>query len=210
MKLLLIPFIALFLFTACKKPVVESVKTNNSADSLTYQPKVPGSTWTYTRTVAGFGNTTYNFTRLNYDSSAYGNPFNVFSSGIDVNQYIRQDGDKYYSVFTPSTNKPVLIVLDVTKNVNESWVGGTNGSDTYTYTMKEKFPTYVLDNFTFRNVLKVYTERTTTTSGGGSSITLKGDTYYAQGIGQIKTEGSVFINGIEVAVSVKLITIDLK
>lgn len=209
MKFLIIPLFATLVFCSCKKPKVESIKTNNSKDSLTYQPKVSGSTWTYTRTVANLSSTTYNFIRLNYDSAVGGNIFNVFSSGIDVNQYIRQDGDKYYSVFTPSTYKPVLLVLDVTKNINETWVGGSNGNDTYTYTIKDKYPTYVLDNFTFKNVLKVYTERITT-SGGVSTVTLKGDTYYAQGIGQIKTEGSILINGIDVPVSIKLIELDLK
>jgi hypothetical protein len=208
MKYLLIPFITIISFVACKKPKVESINTNNSRDSLTYQPKVPGSKWTYVRTILG-QNVTYNFTRLTYDSTVNGKVFPVFSSDIDPNQYIRQEGDKYYTILTASTLKPALLVLDVSKNVNESWVGGTNGNDTYTYTIKEKNPTYVLDGFTFRNVIKVYTERTTT-SGGTTNVTLSGNVFYAQGIGQIKIDGSVNVGGTNVPVSTKLTVLDLK
>lgn len=191
---------------ACKKPTTKAVNTNNSKDSLTYQPNVPGSRWTYTRTILG-QNTTYNFTRLTNDTVSNGSTFLVYKSDIDENQYLRQEGGKYYSVLTASTNKPTLLILDTSKNINESWVGGVNGTDTYTYTMKEKIPIYFLDGFQYKNVLKVYTERTT---GSPSNITLAGDTYYAQGVGQVKTEGYVKNNGITVNVFLKLISVDLK
>jgi hypothetical protein len=205
MKYLVLPIFILISLAACKKPKVQTINTNNSRDSLTYQPKVAGSKWTYTRTTLGL-NTTYNFLRLTTDTTYYGSVYNMFNSDIDGTQYIRQDGDKYYSILTASTNKPEQLVLDVSKNIGESWVGVVNGSDTYTYTMKQKIPTYVLDGFTFKNVLVVHLERTTTS---GAS-TISGDTYYAQGVGQVKTEGTVLINGIQVAVNVKLIILDLK
>lgn len=208
MKYLLIPILVLLFFAACKKPAIESINTNNTKDSLTYQPKVPGSTWTYVRTALG-QNVTYNFTRLAYDSTAYGNAFPVFSSTIDANQYIRQDVNKYYTILTGSTLKPELLVLDVSKNINDSWVGGTNGNDTYTYTIKDKIPSYVLDGFTFKNVIKVYSERTTT-SGGTTTVTLSGNVYYAQGIGQIQLDGYVVVAGTQVPVSTKVINVDLK
>jgi hypothetical protein len=208
MKYLLLTSIILASFSSCKKNKIENIYTNNSKDSLTYQPKVPGSKWTYVRTALG-QNVTYNFTRLTYDSTAYGNAFPVFSSTIDANQYIRQDVNKYYTILTGSTLKPELLVLDVSKNVNESWVGGTNGNDTYTYTIKDKIPSYVLDGYTFRNVIKVYSERTTT-SGGISTITLSGNVYYAQGIGQILLDGYVVVAGNQVPVSTKVINVDLK
>jgi hypothetical protein len=45
---------AVLLVAACtKKKTVQSVNTNNSKDSLTYQPKVPGSKWTYQRSLNG-------------------------------------------------------------------------------------------------------------------------------------------------------------
>ncbi len=208
MKKVSLFLIVLVIFFACKKPVIETINTNNTRDSLTYQPKVPGSKWTYTRTALGT-NTTYNFTRLNYDSTAWGSVFPVFSSDIDPNQYIRQNGDKYYTILTGSTFKPELLVLDVSKNVNESWIGGINGNDTYTYTIKEKNPTYVLDGFSFKNVIKVYTERTTLT-GGTTTVTLSGNVFYAQGVGQIKLDGIVNVAGTNVPVSTKLIVLDLK
>ncbi len=201
MKYLILVFAFVLSITACKKPAVENIATNNSRDSLTYQPSVPGSKWTYTRTALGL-NTNYNFTRLSTDTAIYGSTFNMFNSDIDGTQYIRKENGKYYSILTASTNKPALLVLDTAKNINESWVGGVNGSDTYTYTMKQKLPSYVLDGFTFRNVLVVHLERTT--SAGTSTIS--GDTYYAQGIGQVKTEGVV--SGIPV--TIKLISVDLK
>jgi hypothetical protein len=208
MKYLLLCFVIVLSFMACKKPAIESINTNNSRDSLTYQPKVAGSKWTYVRNALG-QNVTYNFTRLSYDSSAYGNPFPVFSSDIDANQYIRQDVNKYYTILTGSTLKPELLVLDVSKNINDSWVGGTNGNDTYTYTIKDKIPSYILDGFTFRNVIKVYSERRTT-SGGTSTVTLSGNVYYAQGIGQIQLDGFVVLGGTQVPVSTKVINVDLK
>lgn len=195
--------ICLLSLIACKKSTIQSVNTNNSKDSLTYQPKVTGSKWVYTRIVAGSQSTTYTFIRLSTDTVAYGSTFQTFSSDDKVtnqqNQYIRQEGDKYYNILTASTNKPQLLVLDAARNINESWVGGTNGSDTYTYTMKNKIPVYVLDGFTFKNVLVVHLER----SGPNP---LSGDTYYAQGVGQVQSVGTA----AGVPVNVKLITLDLK
>jgi hypothetical protein len=200
MKFFLAILFSLLIFTSCKKGKIESITINSSRDSLNYQPIEPGSQWTYQRTVAGLGVTLYKFTRLNYDTNAYGKIFNVFSNEGDSygNQYIRKDSGRYYNILVASTNKPALLVLDTAKNINESWVGGVNGSDTYTYTMKQKLATYSLDDFVFRNVLVVHAERTTTS---GSS-TLSGDTYYAQGIGQVLTQGTV--NGINVEVRLKI------
>jgi hypothetical protein len=201
-------FFLLFACTlaSCKKAKVESVNTNNSRDSLTYQPKVPGSTWTYRRTVGDIDNTTYTYTRLSADTTAYGFVFNIFSSTDNTNggnQYIRQEGGKYYSILTASTNKPALLILDTAKNINESWLGGVNGSDTYTFTMKQKINTYILDNFAFKNVLVVHLNRT-------GPNPLSADTYYAQGVGQVKSDGTANVSGFNVSVNVKLISIDLK
>lgn len=200
-------FIILLYITSCKKATIESIQTNNTKDSLTYQPKVPGSKWTYRRTVGGFQNTTFTFLRLTNDTSAYGSTFQIFSSDdnttSNLNQYIRQEGNKYYSILTGSTNKPQLLVLDADKNIGESWLGGTNGSDTYTYTMKEKIPSFQLDGFTFKNVLVVTLNRT----GPNPAV---GDTYYAQGVGQVKSTGTVTVGGITVSADVKVLTVDLK
>jgi hypothetical protein len=207
MKYALASFVIFLSFAACKKPAVETVITNNSKDSLTYQPKVPGSKWVYRRTVGGVQNTTFTFLRLTTDTMAYGSTFQIFSSDDNVtsnlNQYIRQEGNKYYSILTGSTNKPALLVLDADKNINESWVGGTNGSDTYTFTMKNKISVYQLDNFSFKNVLVVHLERTGPNPASG-------DTYYAQGIGQVKSEGTVTVGGITLSSDVKLLSVVLQ
>jgi len=207
MKYLFASFILFLSVTACKKATIDSINTNNTRDSLTYQPKVPGSKWTYRRTVGGIQNTTFTFLRLTTDTTAYGSAFQTFSSDDNPsgnpNQHIRQDGNKYYSILTGSTNKPQLLVLDADKNVGESWLGGINGSDTYTYTMKEKIPSFQLDGFTFKNVLVVTLNRT-----GPNPAT--GDTYYAQGVGQVKSTGTVTLGGITVSADVKVLTVDLK
>jgi len=207
MKYLFASFILFLSVTACKKATIDSINTNNTRDSLTYQPKVPGSKWTYRRTVGGIQNTTFTFLRLTTDTTAYGSAFQTFSSDENTsgnpNQYIRQDGNKYYSILTGSTNNPQLLVLDAGKNVGESWLGGINGSDTYTYTMKEKIPSFQLDGFTFKNVLVVTLNRT-----GPNPAT--GDTYYAQGVGQVKSTGTVTLGGITVSADVKVLTVDLK
>ena len=203
MKYLMPIILCLLTLLACKKSTIKSVNTNNSKDSLTYQPKVPGSKWIYRRTIGGVQNTTYTFVRLTTDTVAFNSTFQTFSSDDNatnkLNQYTRQEGDKYYNILTASTNKPQLLVLDVARNVNESWLGGVNGNDTYTYTMKEKIPVYVLDGFTFKNVLVVHLERT-------GPNPLAGDTYYAQGVGQVQSVGTV--NNISAVV--KLQTLDLK
>ncbi len=207
MKYLLLPVICLLLFTSCKKSVIESIQQNNSKDSLTYQPKVPGSKWTYRRTLPVIGSTDYKFERLSYDTTIGSALYSVFSNTGDSygNQYIRQDGAKYYSILVASTYKPPILVLDTAKNVGESWVGGINGNDTYTFTMKQKIASYTLDQFTFRNVLVIHQDRTTV-ANGTTTTTLSGDTYYAQGIGQVYSEGTV--SGIPV--TIKVITVDLK
>ncbi len=207
MKYFLFALLAIVLYSSCKKTTIESIKENNSRDSLTYQPKVPGSKWTYRRTIPVLGSTTYSFERLTYDTTIGGLLYSVFSNTGDSygNQYIRQDAAKYFSILTASTNKPAILVLDTAKNIAESWVGGVNGNDTYTFTMKQKIASYTLDNFSFRNVLVVHQERTTVTNGV-SNVTLSGDTYYAQGIGQVYSEGTVS----SVPVTIKVLTVDLK
>ena len=203
MKYLVPVIFCLLSLIACKKATIQSVNTNNTRDSLTYQPKVPGSKWVYKRVVGGVQSTTYTFIRLSTDTVAYGSTFQSFSSDDNatnmVNQYIRQEGDKYYNILTASTNKSQLLILDAARNINESWVGGVNGSDTYTYTMKDKIPIYTLDGFTFKNVLVVHLDRT-----GPNPISA--DTYYAQGVGQVQSIGTV--NAISAIV--KLQTLDLK
>lgn len=187
---------------SCKKTKIKSIETNNSVDSLTYQPKVPGSTWTYQVLLAGVPNKTYTTTRLTYDTTINGKTYQVFDAGSEGFQYIRQDGDKYYSVLTSSTNKIELMVIDAAKNVNDTWIGGVNGSDTYYYTIVEKFPAYYLDGFTFKNVLKIYQER----KDASNTVTLSGYSYYAQGVGQVVSEGTI----ASVPIKVKVISVDLK
>jgi hypothetical protein len=203
MKYLLLLFIIVIGFTACKKnTVIESIETAvGSKDSLSYQPSVPGSSWVYTRTVSVLAPTDYNFVSLNYDTALYGFTFHVFSDEINGNQYIRQDGGKYYTIFTPGTTKPQLLVLDTSKSINQSWIGGVNGDETFTYTIKEKILSLVIDGLTFRNVYRVYNEKTKTLTG---AVTTSGDIYYAQGIGLIKSD-LVIVNGsLSVPVSVKI------
>ncbi len=199
-KIILISFL-FFSMIACKKSKVESVNTNNSKDSLTYQPSVPGSKWSYEMTLGGVLKSNYNVTRLDYDSVINGYTYHVFNDEKQGLQFIRQDGNKYYSVITAAANKTELLIIDASKEVGESWVGGVNGSDTYTYTMSAKYPTYNLDGFTFKNVLKIYQERK-----NGNNITLSGDSYYAEGVGNILIDGKV--SGINTYV--KLTSVDLK
>lgn len=203
MKLLSATFLLLVLLSACKKPKVESIDTNNSRDSLTYQPKVTGSQWTYNRFAAGgISNQNYTLTRRSTDSMYLGKTFNLYDSDLDGLQLFRQDGNKYYQVLTGSTNKPELLVLDLDRNIGEEWVGGVNGSDTYKYTIVQKLPSYKLDGFAFKNAIVVHQTRTNT----GGNTTLDVDSYYAQGVGLVKSDGKV--SGFNV--TIKLIKLDLK
>ncbi len=203
MRILVSLILLASVFASCSKPGIQSIQTNNSSDSLTYQPKIPGSKWTYNRFAAGgISNVNYLFERLTYDTTRNGITYNVYSSGIDGNQYLRQDSSRYYQVLTASTNKPELLVLDTSKNIGESWIGGVNGSDTYTYRITQKIPVYTLDGFTFKNTIVVHQDRTNTSG----AITLSVDNYYARGIGLVKSEGTV--SGISVVV--KILTLDLK
>ncbi len=204
MKYLSLLFIIFISLNACKKnTVIESIETvvGGSRDSLSYQPSVPGSSWLYTRTVPVFGSTDYNFVSLNYDTTVYGFTFHVFSDELLGNQYIRQDGGKYYTIFTPGTAKPQLLVLDTSKAINQSWIGGVNGDETFTYTIKEKIPSLVIDGLTFRNVYRVYNEKTKTLTG---AVTTSGDIFYAQGVGLVKSDLVIVNGGISAAVSVKI------
>lgn len=203
MRYFLFLIILVGLTVSCTKAKIKSVNLNNSKDSLTYQPSVPGSKWTYRRTIAQLGVTNYVYERTSTDTSLYGKTYKIFSTtGGEGNQYARQDGGKYYSILTASSNKPVLLILDTAKQVGETWVGGVNGSDTYSFTMKEKIPVYQLDGFTFKNVLVIHQERMNTSG----TVNLQGDTYYAQGVGQVYSVGTAAGLGV----TVKLITLDLK
>ncbi len=201
MNKILILALLLFSTVACKKSKVDSVNTNDSRDSLTYQPNVAGSKWSYQMTLGGVLKSDYNVTCLNYDSVINGRTYRVFNDEKQGLQFIRQDGDQYFSVITAAANKTELMIIDASKAVGESWVGGVNGNDTYTYTMSAKYPTYDLDGFTFKNVLKIYQERK-----NGNNVTLSGDSYYAQGVGNILIDGKV--SGV--STYVKLTSVDLK
>ena len=193
----------IFTLVSCKKPKIERIETNNSSDSLTYQPKVPGSKWTYNQYAAGgLRNRDYLFTRRTEDSLYRSKTFNLYDSELDGLQLLRQEGNKYYQVLTASTNKPELLVLDADKNIGESWIGGVNGSDTYTYSITQKIPIYTLDGFTFKNIIVVHQIRTNT----AGETTLSVDSYYARGVGLVKSEGSV--SGV--GVTVKLLVLDLR
>ncbi len=203
MKYIFLFFISMAVFVSCtKKKTVESVNTNNSKDSLTYQPKVPGSKWTYQRSLNGTIHSTYNTTRLSYDTVINSHTYQVFDAETEGYQYIRQDGDKYYLVLTAAANKTELMIIDASKNINDTWVGGVNGTDTYHYTLLDRIPVYTLDGFTFKNVLKIHSER----KDANNNVTLAGDSYYAQGVGQILSTGSIG----PVDVEIKVITVDLK
>jgi hypothetical protein len=190
-------------FSSCKKKTIEYVNTNNSKDSLTYQPKVPGSKWSYLLS-SSLINKTYNTTRQNYDTVFNGKTYAVFFSEFELEgtQYVRQDGDKYYSVLTTSTNKTELLMLDAAKGVNDTWVGGVNGTDTYYYTIVDKFPVYTLDGFTFKNVIHVKMER----KDASNAVTLSAEGYFAQGVGQIISKGDL----VGIPFETKLISVDLK
>ncbi len=203
MKYFLLCSLVVIMSLSCKKKkTIESVNTNNSKDSLTYQPKVPGSKWTYQVTLNGIINSTYSVTRLDYDTVCNSQTYQVFHDEKQGNQYIRQGGGKYHSVLTAAANKTELMIIDTSKNVNDTWVGGINGTDTYYYTMKDKYPTYTLDGFTFKNVLKIYQER----KDANNNVTLSGESYYAQGVGNILSTGTI----AGIPIEVKLITVDLK
>jgi hypothetical protein len=203
MKYLLYLLLIIIGFTNCKKDtVIESIVTVvGSRDSLSYQPSVPGSSWVYTRTVSVLAPTDYNFVSLSYDTSHLGFTFHVFSDDLNGNQYLRQDGERYYTIFTPGTTKPQLLVLDTSKSINQSWIGGVNGDETFTYTIKEKIPSLTIDALTFRNVYRVYNERTKTLTG---LVTTYGDIYYAQGIGLIKSDLTIVSGTTSIPVSIKI------
>lgn len=201
-QIIFLVFIALCL-GACKKSKIKSVNTNNTADSLSYQPFVPDSKWTYEFTLMNVSKSNYDVVRLNYDSTINGHVYNVFNDGKQGLQFYRQDGKKYYSVLTTAANLTEVNHLDASKNVGESW-SSVNGSDTYTYTMAEKFTTYVVDGFTFNNVLKVSMQRTD--GNDNNKVTMSGDTFYAQGVGMIISDGKVGPLDIDI----KVLTVDLK
>jgi hypothetical protein len=202
MKYLFLSIFSILLFVSCKKEaIVNSVNNTGSKDSLSYQPSVPGSFWRYTKTTTVSAPIEYNFVSLNYDSTVNGVVYHVFSDEQNGNQYIKQDGGKYYTIFTPGTNKPQLLVLDTSKSINQSWIGGVNGDETFTYTIKQKTAVFNLDAFTFKNVYKVYTEKTKTLTG---VVMTSGDLYYAQGIGLIKSDLVLFNGGLQLSVNIKI------
>lgn len=122
---------------------------------LTYQPKVAGSKWTYQRSLNGAIHSTYSTTRLTTDTTFNGKTYQIFDVESQDDQYIRQDGDKYYLVLTAAANKTELMVIDASKNVNDTWIGGVNGTDTYYYTMRRRsFPLLHLTALLLSSVLK--------------------------------------------------------
>lgn len=203
MKSILIVVLITAVLLSCSKPKIKDINTNNSTDSLTYQPKVPGSQWKYNRYAAGgLSNKDYNFLRLNTDTIRNGKTYQKYGDDLNGEQYLRQDGNKYYQVLTASTAKPELLVLDASANIGDSWIGGVNGDDTYKYTLTQKIPVYSLDGFIFKNTIVIHQDRT----NGSGTNTLAVDTYYAQGVGMVKSSGNV--SGI--GVTVKLLELNLK
>ena len=209
MKYLFLCVVVVASFISFKKTtVIESIEVAvGSRDSLSYQPSVAGSSWVYTKTVSVLAPSDYNFASLNYDTSISGFTFHVFSDDILGNQYIRQDGGKYYTIFTPGTTKPQLLVLDTSKAINQPWIGGENGDETFTYTIKERIPLLVIDGKPFRNIYRVYNEKTKTLTG---QVTTSGDILYAQGIGLIKSDLTIVNGGISALVKIKIKSVVIK
>jgi hypothetical protein len=205
MKYYITPLILMLIIIcnfACKKkkPVVLPTVTK---DSLTYQPHIADSKWTYDLFISGIKNSVSTVTRVHLDSSFNGIVYNVYYNEPE-NKYSfsREQAGKYYNVLATSTNKTELIVLDTTKNINETWHGGINGSDNYFYTITEKLIDYNLNGTIYKRVLKVFQER----KDAGGNVTLSGNTWYAKGVGQIQTEGTI----IGIPIELKLTTVDIK
>ena len=179
----ILSFSIIILNTACKKSKLESINNVGSIDSLSYQPAVSGSTWKYDNYLSGVKSPGKTTICQNFDTTFNSKIYDVYLNNDGSYNYSRKEVDKYYYVLSTSTNKTELCALDVAKNINETWIGGINGSDTYKYTIKEKLSTLVVNGITLKNVIKVYNERY-------ENSILKDDGYiwYAQGIGNFKTE----------------------
>lgn len=195
MRLSFFFIISIFVLTAsCKKSKLETVNNVGSIDSLSYQPSVAGSTWKYDTYINNIKGAEKTSICQSYDSIINSKTYDVYLNQDATLTFNRRDIDKYYNVLTSSTNKTELCVLDASKNVNDTWVGGVNGSDTYYYTIVEKNPTLVQNGITLKNVIKVYNER----KDAAGTVTLSGYAWYAQGVGNIKSTGTISSIPIEV------------
>jgi hypothetical protein len=207
-KLLLFVLLTSVIWSSCKKATVESINTNNSRDSLTYQPSVPGSVWKYTRITAGTNVNTTTTTRLNRNDTLNGKIYFVFETVGDIFppfSYTRREPGKYYQIVPASTNNVEALVLDTLQPLNQTWIGAVNGTDEYSYKIVQKFPTYSLDAFSFKNVYHVYNEKRTS-----GNLVLFGNTYYAQGVGLIYSDGTAYTNLGAIPFTLKLTNLDLK
>lgn len=189
MKLYLILFSSfIILLIACKKSKLQNVTiTPGSVDSLSYQPSVYGSTWIYDVKLNGVKTGTKTVVCQNYDTVINSKQYDVFLNNDSSKEFIRKDSTKYYNVLTASSKNIELCVLDVSKNINDTWIGGINGSDTYYYTITEKKATFVQNGINLKNVITVYTERKDT----NGNVTLSGTSIYAQGVGNINSSGKI-------------------
>lgn len=196
---ILLSTIILFNLSCKKSP---STLVTSTKDTLTYQPITADSKWEYDVFVGGVKTSSNSVICLSRDTTFNAKSYDVFLNMPDSTfSYNRASGANYYNVLSTSTNKTELLILDTTKNIGETWVGGTNGSDTYNYTITEKLTNYLQDGVTYKRVLKVSQER----KNASGNVTLSGDTYYAQGVGQIKIAGQ--ISGITVEYRITQATI---
>lgn len=185
---LLTSVIVILLLSACKKPTTTpSVTITDTRDTLTYQPITANSKWTYKAYINNLLYQTYEVTCLDKDSTINNKVYRVYDSEVEGLQFNRRAAEKYYTVLTTSTNKTELLILDATQTIGASWVGGVNGTDTYTYTVEDILPSYQFGTFTFTNVYVINQVRT----DNNNNVTLTAKTWHAQGIGIIKSEGTL-------------------
>lgn len=196
-------YLALFviLIAACTKPTPPEVTKDKTKKNENYMPLSEGSEWVFGLKVNNVPIQDIKTVSTDRDTTIHGEVYHIFISDAEGLQYIRHDGAEYYNVLSASSLMTPIKMLDTTKAINEKWIGGKNGSDTYEYTIVAKYPTYTIDTYVHENVIEVKQER----KDASNVVTLSSTSFFALGVGQVHSKG--VLNSLPMELVLKKATI---
>jgi len=203
MKKLLLPVLALLIFSQCKK--------NNDKPVVTdFLPLNVGTNWTYIS-----NGVTSKLTVTNKDTVALSRTYKVITDTRGPNQYHGKSGNDYYRFasfqgFLPNGVEELYLKGD--QNVNGTWqfivnvmFGTIPIPVTAKYTIVAKSITKTVQGKNYSDVTHVSLALSSALGNNGG-----GDFYYAKGIGMISSTLTIIVPGNTTTNTTELVSYEIK
>ena len=184
--------------------------TTSDCKACSYFPTCNGSRYTYNDTLMG-GTPTVLVDTLKFvkDTLIQGRSFQkIFSPATQTTSFYNCTNgattvNAYNALLVSGNTLSAISVVPIRANtaVNGTWndtITNPAGQQViYTYTMKAKGITHVINGVTFNDVLYITCEIGITVPGFGTIITNNSNYYFAKGVGLIDSENLDFMTGMQ-------------